>query len=177
MIIMFKRMESELAAISPKESISDLEKVLDNPIKIGQPEKISQPKTKKIAKRILDFYEYYFRPKFFEESGKLYESLGIRFFTKYCPNGGSKFSISGSLMDGKTKKDLQKLVNSTKLLEGIHLMVLSPYYSAQTLNCLLDQNYIGVTVWTSINLLANIYPIMSQRYNRNRAYKLIEKME
>ena len=46
--------------------------------------------TAKLKSLLGKLAEFYFTPKFFERSGKIYEMLGIKFWKKYIPNDGSR---------------------------------------------------------------------------------------
>ncbi|MBU0667116.1 MAG: hypothetical protein ABIC91_03340 [Nanoarchaeota archaeon] len=131
----------------------------------------------KIGEGLNDLQESYFEPKLFEKSGKLYEILGIKLFGKYCPNYGTKFSSKDSLIEGRKKEDLQSFVNSTKLLEGIHTFVLAPIHTTLTMMSLADKDYSSAIVWGITNVIINLYPIMAQRYNRNRANRLLDMLD
>ena len=102
--------------------------------------------------------DMYFKPKSFEKNGKLYEVLGIKWFRKYCPNAGSKFSLTGSLVSGRKKKDLELFNLETKRLEGVHAFGLLPLYTALTAMDLADKDYVSAGIYTALNLLINVYP-------------------
>jgi hypothetical protein len=129
---------------------------------------------KGLFKKIADSY---FKIRSFEKSGKLYEAFGIDLFRKYCPNGGSKFSLTGSFIDGKSKKDLEEFVSTTKLAEAVHTFILFPYITNSIMNDLSKGDYESVVGGVILNIVGNVYPIMAQRYNRNKANKLLSILD
>lgn len=94
---------------------SDLERELY----AESPEGTDVTKGKSFWQKLSDLY---FQPKSFERSGKLYEALGVKWFRKYCPNGGSFWTKRGqpSMVKGGTKENLESFMGLTKYLEAIH---------------------------------------------------------
>ena len=121
--------------------------------------------------------DFYFKPKSFEKTGKLYETLGIKWFRKYCPNGGSKFSLTESFVSGRKKEDLELFVSETKILEGMHTFGGIPLFTAFTIMNLVNEDYMVAGIQTVLNLLVNACPIMSNRRNRNKVEKMIDTLE
>lgn len=113
----------------------------------------------------------YFRPKTFEQSGKLYEHLGVKLFKDYCPNGGAKF---GSMITNKSRQGLEGFVFGTKVLESIHVIALFPF-TYFMLSELFGGDKESSAFLALINIFGNVYPIISQRYNRNRAERILRK--
>ena len=153
--------------------ISDIDiSPLEREIYQESPKSINIEKTKSFWKKLDDLY---FQPKFFEKSGKLYEALGIKLFRKYFPNGGSWWTKRGqpSMVEGRKKEDLEKFILLTKILEGMHAFGFLPCYASLTAKALEYEDYAGVGVGILI-MGVNLYPIMSQRYNRNKANKMLE---
>ena len=151
---------------------SDLERELY----AESPERTDVTKDKSFWQKLSDLY---FQPKSFERSGKLYESLGVKWFRKYCPNGGSFWTKRGqsSMVKGRTKENLESFIWLTKILEGVHSFGFLPFYTTMTAIDLADKDYVGAGIWTVLNLGLNLYPIMSQRYNRNKATQMLESLE
>lgn len=114
--------------------------------------------------------DLYFTPRFWERSGKLYELLGIRFFKKYLPTTGDlmqrKVWRRKTLGDGRTKT-LKSYERTTRMCEVTHLIFFFAYFSL----FLVPGN---TTLDVVSNLLVNVYPIMLQRYNRARLYRVFE---
>ena len=109
--------------------------------------------------------DFYFTPKFFEKSGRIYELLGVRIFKKFLPTYGDyMLRLTGiRLINNGSTETLKDYETATKIFEMIHLVF-----------CLL---YICFSVSILLNLMINIYPIMVQRYNRARIYKILRKRE
>jgi len=129
-----------------------------------------QKEKKGLVGRALDWY---WKPRG-PESDELYESLGTRFFSDYCPNMGAKFSITRPLVRGKGIEGCKDRIVQSKILEGVHWGGFG-YFAYSALNNLANENYVGAAVDSVLNLLVNVYPIMSQRYNRHRAQRLVDR--
>ena len=123
--------------------------------------------------------EFYFKPKSFEKNGILYDALGIKIFRKYCPNGGSWWTKRKgySFIDGKSRESIQSFILLTKLYESIHSFVLFPLYVNRAIYHLINREYAPAAVYASFNILINIYPIISCRYNRNKAGQILERID
>jgi len=124
--------------------------------------------------------EYYFRPKSFEKSGRIYEILGCRLFGKYWINGGSYWSKrwGTSIIKGR-EEYLENLVSITKDNERCHMYVFFPITAAANGLVLLAENYEGTgylfsSAFAIVNIAANVYPSMNLRYIRNKANRLLE---
>ncbi len=122
----------------------------------------------------------YFATKEFEKDGKIYEILGVKYFGRYFPNFGSfwtkKFKEYPSMINGYKKKDLNKFINLTRRIEGGHLIAL-PLWTSLNIYHFMNKDYESLAIFGGINILINVYPIMSQRYNRNRALRFLEKKQ
>lgn len=79
------------------------------------------------------------------------------------------------MVKGRKREDLESYISLTHWFEKIHLAFL-PVYSALTAVTLTHEWYTGAAISMGANIAVNLYPIMSQRYNRNRAMKLLERM-
>lgn len=122
--------------------------------------------------------DYYFRPKFFERDGRLYEKIGVRLFRKIAPWGDymnkllRKKSPGYKNIDGKqSAKNWEKF---TRITEGGHIAI----YSAElgfTIYALLEINYAVGAIFGGITTVTNVYTIMLQRYNRARIYNILGK--
>jgi hypothetical protein len=120
------------------------------------------------GKRCLDAY---FKPRDFEKwgDGRVYEWLGVRYFQRAYNLTIGKFisSFPGDnekkWIRNKSPSGLREFYLTTKVIEGIHLFAIPVF--------LLVPGPIGYL----LNLFANIYPIISQRYNRARVQNLFDK--
>ncbi|MBI5347693.1 MAG: hypothetical protein HZB66_03720 [Candidatus Aenigmarchaeota archaeon] len=123
--------------------------------------------------------DLYFEPKTFEKSGKLYEALGAKWFGKYCPNGGSYWTQKGqsSMIHGRKKGDLESFIVLTKILEGIHAFGGAPFCTTMAAIYLADKDYASAAIWGVIDIALNFYPVMSQRYNRNKTIQILDRLE
>ncbi len=120
--------------------------------------------------------DWYFEPKWFERSGRFYETLGVKLFSRYCVNGGSYWSRSDpALRVVAGRKDLSSYLQHTGKMEATHLLISMSCASVVALGIAFD-NLLVAEVAGFNTLLCNCHPIMSQRYNRNRAVKLAERL-
>lgn len=165
-------MEQKVAtSVIEVEGLSNLERNLHHEFS----KSIDAKKTKSLWKKLSDSY---FQLESFEKSGKLYEALGIKWFRKYCSNGGSYWTRrrESSMIKGRKKENLENFVRLTKRLEGIHVCGILPFLTMSTIS-LADKDYTGAGIMTILNLAINIYPIMSQRYNRNKTKQMLGRLE
>ena len=128
---------------------------------------------KNLKEKISNFY---FAPKNFEKDGKIYEKVGIKFFKDYCINAGTKFSLTGKYkVHGR--ENLGKFIEETKHSEKVHLALgagLAVLDAALLCNDKIDFKTFGYL--SLANIAINLYPIMAQRYNRNKAQKIMNKI-
>ncbi|MCK4650444.1 hypothetical protein KAT36_04410 [Candidatus Pacearchaeota archaeon] len=126
--------------------------------------------------------DWYFAPKSFERSGKLYEILGVRQFKKLAMGTLGKLRKRGG--DGEEpsnyfigrKRDLSSLKKfeiGTRINETIHAPF-TIYFGHKLIESLGENNY-GVAIISGIGLLTNGYCTMLQRYNRGRIYNTLNK--
>ena len=129
-----------------EEELSDLEKEL-------QVEYSTEKDSRNLFRKLTDFY---FMPKSFEKSGKLYERLGVRHFKKLTAETMRKFSrkLTGSyrakgwnnyLIWDFSEKGLRAFDNATRINEASH----SPFtvwLAYRTIDDLADGNYVGATI-------------------------------
>lgn len=126
--------------------------------------------------------DWYFKPRFFERSGKLYEALGVKLVKKACVRLGKLLCEdkvdwpNNYFIWDHSKEGLKKFDYYTRLNESIHFL------PALTFTCktliYLSQKDIGTAAFvTGLNLISGVGPLMLQRYNRARLYNLIDKMK
>ena len=122
--------------------------------------------------------DLYFKPKSFERSGRVYEALGVRKFKKFMFNGDYMNALlRKSNPNHKLIGDKSSIMGwemFTRIYEGFHVGVGSLMLSGM-INRLADSDYKSVAVNAAINAFVNIYPIMLQRYNRARIYKVLDR--
>lgn len=125
--------------------------------------------------------DLYYRPKSFEKwkNGRIYELVGIRLFKQCMPLGG-KFFVRwfGWKLARKVKdrdKHLEWLLSFTKSAEAIHAWIFLIFIASSIHNYRLGK-YHSVFVLMIINLFLNVYPIMTQRYNRLRLYRIMRSI-
>lgn len=118
-----------------------------------------------------DVLEWYFTPKFFEKNGIIYEFFGVHIFKRFIPTFGDymvRLTGSSLLSDGSTKS-LKMYEKMTRIFETIHVIF-----------CIAMINlFVARPTWSNffMNMAINVYPIMTQRYNRMRIYRILQKRE
>ena len=117
------------------------------------------------------FLDFYFAPKFFEKNGRFYEFLGVHIFKKFLPTFGDYVvRLTGSsVLSGRSTKSLKTYEMFTRIYETAHLAL-----CILMISMLLKHFTIFVFV---TNLAINVYPILTQRYNRAKVYKILRKKE
>jgi len=125
--------------------------------------------------------DWYFKPKNFEKSGKLYEMLGVRQFKKLIstvekyvrkPLKAKKSSSHTYYLKERTIKGIKKFESGSRITETVHTIAFGALallaYSRDPENLLSPYEWSG-------NVFINFYPIILQRYNRARIYNTVEK--
>ena len=114
---------------------------------------------------------YDFRP--FEQTGQVYERIGIRLFKKLVRRGPlTIFSPTLRFPKVKTVTALQNLESEMRKAETGHaiaFIIMLVFVGYALLNGWLD----AVAWMLLINILINGYPVMLQRYNRIKLQELI----
>ena len=134
---------------------------------------------KKLIELVRLCSDFYFKPKSFERNLRVYERLGVRFFKKYLLPYGDvmvKYVLRplGFKLVKKSSPSLDQYEITTRILEGFHLGGLAAFtYGMVEYGP--EIPLAGHLVLHALNVLINIYPIITQRYNRARVYKLLEK--
>lgn len=119
--------------------------------------------------------ELYFAPKRWEMSGKLYEFFGIRFYKKWVPTGGEvQVRRSGEkYLKGRNMAAVLVFEQLTRKNEAAHVFLFLVYTGLGLLMSLLHVGF--VLLFLILNILVNVYPIMLQRYNRARIYRMQQR--
>lgn len=120
----------------------------------------------------------YFRIRAFEQSGRLYESLGVRHFRRFVPDGEIANSFRRRTDPQhkmiRNRTDAAAFIKRTEDSERGHLVflgigILSALYAW----------HLGWNGWaaylTAGNVVANVYPILLQRYTRARLERLARR--
>ncbi|MBI4448178.1 hypothetical protein HY643_04300 [Candidatus Woesearchaeota archaeon] len=126
--------------------------------------------------------EWYFEPKSFEKSGKLYEYLGIKYFKKLVM--GTTGKLRKMLGDGKepsnyfigekrNSESLKQFEKGSRLNERIHGPL--TLFFLPLLAYSLGEDHYGTAIFNGLNILLNGYLTMLQRYNRARVYNVLER--
>lgn len=119
--------------------------------------------------------EYYFRPKKWEGSGKIYEFLGVLPFKRFVTNIGHKTGQNRTKVNNyyiwqKDTEGLKKYEQKTRYNELMHLVgMIIP-----VLGLILGENNSTTQILLWLVLAINIHPFLLQRYNRIRIYRVLE---
>jgi len=142
----------------------------------------SQTNKRTILQKVTDLY---FKPKFFEKSGKIYEAMGIRPFKrkllkltsgrrkKELETSGSNYFLGRST----DIESLGKFEKGTRFNESIHSIALAAGLSGLTSTLSADEISIPFLTFYIALTVPQAYVVALQRYNRARVYKIIEKKE
>jgi Glycosyl-4,4'-diaponeurosporenoate acyltransferase len=120
----------------------------------------------------------YYQPRPFEQSGRIYERLGVRWFKRWSPVGVYVvWHIRHFLPDYKVisgRGGLSGFNVRTRTSEQGHLL-----WMLVTVQAMLYALWCGWAVlagWLFLgNLIINVYPIMAQRYNRARIQRILDR--
>ena len=132
---------------------------------------------------INDFKEWYLKIRAYEirNEGKIYATLGARFYKKWVPTSGEVITRLRGInrlkivAKGSRSKALEDHKEQTRIWEWRHFI--------SAVGLFLWAIFAGVLIgiehfYTSviINIFVNLYPIIVQRYNRIRILILINKL-
>ena len=125
-----------------------------------------------------DYLKKYFEVK--DEEVEFYKKLGVDKFRKYWINGGSYWANKNKKLSWlnlpKTSKleKIVELIKITKQVETVHLIG-----TAVTLPIIIkllsDHNYVGAASFSALEIIGNLYPIMSQRVIRKHSEELLNR--
>src|SRR3989338_9292207 len=126
-------------------------------------------------------FDFYFQPKFFEKSGRFYEWFGVKFFKKYLLLTSEDTPLglwrNRSLFGYYYESKLKSLEKETRDLEVIHLFGLYVFSCFMVLAYLMSSFLFLIYFFSFLNICINLYPILVQRYNRARIYRILERRE
>ena len=119
--------------------------------------------------------ERYYRVKPFESSGLVYERVGIRFFKRFVPGGDCiNRTIRRSVPDYRLVYDeasVTELEARTRFAERCHLIGLVLVLPSAAYALMLGWD--GFALWLLLpNVPLHFYPVMLQRYTRERIEKV-----
>ncbi|MFN8444988.1 MAG: hypothetical protein U0175_29650 [Caldilineaceae bacterium] len=123
------------------------------------------------------FAPSYYAIKPFEESGQLYERLGVRVFKRLMRRGPlAIFSLNLRLPPEKSIPALRALESNMRNAETLHVLIFLILFLF--IGYALVQGWLDAVGWLLLfNCLLNVYPVMLQRYNRIRLQELIQQQE
>jgi hypothetical protein len=121
------------------------------------------------------FTSTYYEIKPFEQSGRVYEQLGISLFKKMVRRGPlSVFSPTLRFPAQKTIPALGNLENEMRKAETSHMAIF--FIILLLIIYALFKGWLDTVAWFLLfNILFNGYPVLLQRYNRIKIQELINK--
>ena len=116
-----------------------------------------------------------YRLRAFEQSGRLYELLGVRFFRRFVPDGDAanrwRRRREPAFRMIRNRQDALEFVQRTEQSEKGHLVMLVLGAMSAAFAWAIDWR--GWAVYLTVgNVLVNVYPILLQRYTRARLLNL-----
>jgi hypothetical protein len=120
----------------------------------------------------------YFRVHRFERSGRIYESLGVRHFRWFAPDGDlanrweRRADPRYRIVRGR--RSAEAFVERTEQSERGHLVLLMLGFVSAVYAW--EIGWRGWAVYLSVgNVLVNLYPILLQRYTRSRLQTVLRR--
>ncbi len=125
---------------------------------------------------ILDKIQWlYFKPRNFETI-RFYEKIGVRIFKKFLPTMGDYLIRLTNYHCVEGKRDIKLMEFISRIYELTHVVIFI-FVTISIIESLFDHNYKNAFFLCLLNIIVNIYPIMTQRYNRIRLLRIIERMD
>ncbi|MCM8774560.1 MAG: hypothetical protein NC820_07510, partial [Candidatus Omnitrophica bacterium] len=122
-------------------------------------------------------FSSYFRPKSFEKDGRLYEKLGIKRFKKYVLLSG----MANADRFIRSEETLKELLRFTKEREIAYLLGFVTLTAITILTpIIMPTIYFSVicsVFTTTTNVIFYLYPLMLQRYNRIKIYRILGRAQ
>lgn len=120
----------------------------------------------------------WFQVRPWEATGRIYESLGVRWFKQFMI-GGDRHNRRIRERVGAARllvnpKDMNGLKEQSVISERVHV-VMFLFVLWPTLLALLFGWWVAAAVICACNIVVNVYPIMLQRYTRSRIAMLFER--
>ncbi len=121
-------------------------------------------------------YEWnYFRPKRFENDGKIYNYFGVNIFKKILVIiGWEKLTEKMNVLIKYNIKNIKKREENTRAGEFGHLVI---GLIVMILTLILTESFKDAKWLIITNIIFHIYPILLQRYNRPRYLRAINTFE
>ena len=119
--------------------------------------------------------ELYFRPKTWEDQGTIYKICGVLIFktllTTLCRQvGANSTRPNPHYLWQKDVAGIRAYEKRTRYSEAIHLVgIIAPI-----INLVMGNNALPVQIISWIVLGLNIHPVLLQRYNRIRLYRVLK---
>lgn len=121
-------------------------------------------------------WRVYFRPRSWEESGRVYEAVGVR-PVKELLFGGRYFNAVVSAIRGRPYHPFRgpgwprRWLRFTIVVEAGHFLI-GIYMLALVFDAFAGGRGLTAARLFVINVLVNVYPVMVQRYNRTRLVRI-----
>jgi hypothetical protein len=131
-------------------------------------------------------FDGYFRPWAIERwcNGHIYELLGVRAYKRWLPTLGDRvcqrtgIHAIRSFPRGSSdcRQQLETQQRWTRRIEAGHVLA-AFVMTCYSVAALWSGDFLNVSLLIAVNLAVNIYPIMTQRYNRVRIAAILRRMD
>lgn len=122
--------------------------------------------------------QQYYRTKYFEASGHVYERLGIRFFKRIVSDGDYINRFTRRSDPGyrvvSNKGSLLRFEAGTRWAECLHLAWLVVTLPSIVYALILDWNWFALWLFLP-NILLHLYLVLLQRYTRARIHRVLRQ--
>ncbi|MEM1262508.1 MAG: hypothetical protein AAGH76_08930 [Pseudomonadota bacterium] len=118
----------------------------------------------------------YFDPWPIEKSGSLYRLLRVRAFRPFVAGGAFWQRLGLAKRRRWNTQQLRAYVRQSKPLEVTHLVSLL-FLAGVAVYLGSNDDWLGVGVFTVLNVVANLYPLLVVRYNRHRVDNRLAKLD
>ena len=116
----------------------------------------------------------YFDPLPCERSGRIHRVLRTRRFRPYVAGGRFWQRLGIAMQKRWTEAALRRYLRESIVLELAHLASLL-FLTTIVVVLAADGDWLGVIVFTVLNVVVNGYPILVIRYNRHRIQRRLER--
>jgi Glycosyl-4,4'-diaponeurosporenoate acyltransferase len=121
----------------------------------------------------------YYQIRAFEQSGRLYELMGVRLFRWFVPDGDAANKLRRRRRPGfriiRSRRYAQAFLRRTELSEKSHLVMLA--LGSVTAVFAWRIGWTGWAMYLGVgNVLVNFYPVLLQRYTRARLLRVLARV-
>lgn len=126
-----------------------------------------------IPRDVLNEYAFPFHPFGFEDNGRIYDSIGIKYWMNRLPDMSRILPcmMPTKKLDGRLAEKLPVMIKETCMAELIHLLLIPAGFV-----CLFIWHGTGGVIVTVLYEVFNFLFILIQRYNRPKLMGLYKKL-